>query len=73
MSADPDELEQANQDGYDVGLARGFNDGIKHAAQTTLDISGEHFKNGNDRLAEVMRDHYSRINMEIRDPDEKGQ
>lgn len=72
MSADPDELEQANQDGYDEGRAVGFNDGIKHAAQVAIELAGEHFKNGNDKLAEIMRDHYSRVRMELRETDEKG-
>lgn len=70
MSADPDELEQAEQKGYDIGLTRGFNDGIRHAAGVTIDISGEHFKNGNDKLAQIMRDHYSRLQMELREPDD---
>ena len=62
-----EEWQEANQKGYDEGLALGFNDGINHAAQMTIDLSGEHFKNGNDKLAQIMRDHYSRIKMELRE------
>ena len=62
-----EEWEEANQKGYNEGLARGFNDGVLHAAQVAIDISGEHFKNGNDELARIMRDHYSRIKAEVRE------
>ena len=67
MSADPDELEIANQEGYNAGLARGFNDGIQAAAMVMLNISGEHFKNGNDDLAGICRDHSDRLRMELKE------
>ena len=71
MSADPDDLEIAEQEGYDKGRKVGFNEGIKHAAMVAMNLAGEHFKNGNDDLAATMRDHYSRVRIEIHKDDEK--
>jgi hypothetical protein len=66
MSADPDDLEIAEQEGYDKGRAVGFNDGINHAAQVLLNRSGEHFKNGDDDRARVCRDLSSLLKNETR-------